>query len=70
MPRRCEGLFVSLFNVKSTFVGHFLPNASIEKNSRGTFLTYSWEDKGVHTFLKDICLKVNIISRLKFELAY
>ncbi len=25
------------------------------------YLTHSWEDKGVHTFPKGICLKVNII---------
>ena len=30
----------------------------------------SWKDKGVHTFPKGICPKVNIISRLKYELAY
>ena len=30
----------------------------------------SWEDKGVHTFPKGICLKVNIIARLEYELAY
>ena len=27
-------------------------------------------DKGVHTFPKYICLKVIVIARLKFELAY
>ena len=32
--------------------------------------TYSWEDKGVHTFSKDICPKVNVIARPEFELAY
>ena len=34
------------------------------------YLTHSWEDKGVDTFLKGICLKVNVIARLEFELAY
>ena len=34
------------------------------------FLTHSKEDKGVHTFPKNISLKVNIIVRLKYELAY
>ena len=33
-------------------------------------LTHSWEDKGVHTFPKGICLKVNTRVRLEFELAY
>ena len=33
-------------------------------------LSYRWDDKGVHTFPKCICPKVNIIARLEFELAY
>ena len=32
------------------------------------YLTHSWEDKGIHTFPKGNCLKVNIIARLEFEL--
>ena len=32
--------------------------------------THSWEDKGVHTFPKCICPKVNVIARLEYELAY
>ena len=34
------------------------------------YLTHSWEDKGVHTFPKGICPKVNVIARLEYELAY
>ena len=36
------------------------------------YLTHSCEDKvgGVHIFLVGFCLKVNIIVRLEFELAY
>ena len=34
------------------------------------YLTHSWEDKGVHTFPKGICPKVNEIARLEYELAY
>ena len=34
------------------------------------YLTHSWEDKGVHTFPKGICPKMNIIARLENELAY
>ena len=34
------------------------------------YLTHGREDKGVHIFLKGICPKVNVIARLKFELAY
>ena len=31
---------------------------------------YSWEDKGVHTFPKGICPKVNVIERLVHGLAH
>ncbi len=34
------------------------------------YLTHSLEDKGVHTFLKGICPKVNVIPRLEYELAF
>ena len=34
------------------------------------YLTHSRENKGVHTFPKGICPKVNVIARLEFELAY
>ena len=43
---------------------------SFEKNSSDAILTHSWEEKGVHTFPKGISLKVNVIARLEFELAY
>ena len=33
-------------------------------------LLFNWEDKGVHTFPKGICPKVNIIERLENELTY
>ena len=33
-------------------------------------LNHSWEEKGVHTFPKGICPKVNVIARLEYELAY
>ena len=33
-------------------------------------LRHSWGDKGVHTFPKGICPKVNVIARLEYELAY
>ena len=33
------------------------------------YLTHSWEDKGVRTFRKGICPKVNVIARLEYELA-
>ena len=34
------------------------------------YLTHSWGDKGVHTFHKGICPKVNAKARLEYELAY
>ena len=34
------------------------------------YLTHSWEDKGVHTFPKGICPKVDVIARLEYKLAY
>ena len=34
------------------------------------YLTHSWEDKGVYTFPKGICPKMNVIARLEYELAY
>ena len=37
---------------------------------KALFLKNSWYDKGVHTFSKGICPKVNVIARLEFELAY
>ena len=34
------------------------------------YLTHRWEDKGVHTFPKGTCLKVNVIVWLEFKLTY
>ena len=34
------------------------------------YLNYNLDDKGVHTFPKGICPKVNVIARLEYELAY
>ena len=34
------------------------------------YLTHRWEDKGVYTFPKSICPKVNVIARLEYELTY
>ena len=59
-------LLVSVFNEISTFVGYLMPKPSFEKNRSST----SWEYKGVHAFAEGMCLKVNIIVRLKFELEY
>ena len=34
------------------------------------YFTNGYEDKWVHTFLKNICLKVNVIARLEFKAAF
>ena len=36
----------------------------------GYLMPKPWEDKGVHTFPKGTCPKVNVIARLEYELAY
>ena len=56
---------VSLFNGISTFVGYLVPEEQL-----WYYLTRSWEDKEVHTFLESICPKRNVIARLEYELAY
>ena len=59
---------VSLFNSISTLFRLF--NAKAILLEEQYYLTHSREDKGVHTFPKGICPKVNIIARLENELAY
>ena len=59
---------VSLFNGISTLFRLF--NAILLEEQYWYYLTHSWEDKGVHTFPKGICPKVNVIARLEYELAY
>ena len=51
---------IGLFDAKSIFL----------EGQWWYYLTHNWEDKKIHTFLKDICPKVNVIARLEFELAY
>ena len=34
------------------------------------YLTHSWVDESIHTFSKDITLKVNIIAQQEFELLH
>ena len=43
--------------------------AIFPEEQRWCYLTHSWGDNGVHTFPNGICLKVNVIVRLEFELA-
>ena len=54
---------VSLFNGISTFVGYFNAKAILQEEQLWYYLTYSLEDKGVHTFPKGICPKVNVIAQ-------
>ena len=50
--------------------GLFNANAILLEGQQWYYLTHSWEDKGLHTFPKGICPKVNVIAQLEFELAY
>ena len=58
------------FNGISTLCRLFNAKAILLEEHLWYYLTHSWEDKGVHTFPKGICLKVNVIARLEYELAY
>ena len=51
-------------------MGYFNTKAILLEEQQWCYLTHSWEDKGVHTFPKGICLKVNVIARLEYELTY
>ena len=61
---------VSLFNGISTLFRLFDAKAILLEEQYWYYLTHSWEDKGVHTFPKGICPKVNVIAQLEYELAY
>ena len=52
------------------FLGYLMPKPFSQKNSSGINLTHSWEGKGVHTFPKGICPKMNVITRREYKLAY
>ena len=54
---------LGLFNAKSISFFFF-------EGQQWYYLTHRWENKGVHTFTKGICPKMNVIARLEFELAY
>ena len=60
----------SLFNGISTLFRLFNAKAILQEEQLWYYLIHSWEDKGVHTFPKGICPKVNVIARLEYELAY
>ena len=54
---------VSLFNSISTFVDYLLPKAELQEYF-WYYFTNSWDDKGVHTFPKGICPKVNSLTTI------
>ena len=51
-------------------MGYLMPKPSFQKNSCGTLQPITEKDNGVHAFTIGICLKVNVIVRLEFKLAY
>ena len=60
---------VSSFNGISTFVGYLMLKPSLKKNRSHVTWPTAREIRG-HSFPKCISLKVNMIVRLEFELAY
>ena len=52
------------------FVSYFNAKAILQEERLWYYLTHSCEDKGVHTFSKGICPKMNVMVQLEFELAY
>ena len=48
----------------------FNAKAILLEEQKWYYLTHSLEDKGVHTFPKGLCPKVNVMARLDFEFAY
>ena len=42
----------------------------MQKTSLWYYSTHSCGDKGVHIFPKGICMKVNVIVEVEFELSY
>ena len=52
-------------------MAYFKAKTILVKEQQWYYLTDSWmRDKGVHTFYKVICPKVNTNEGLEFELAY
>ena len=49
-------------------MSYFMPKPSLWKNISDTIQLC--EDKEVDTFPKDICLKVNVMTQLEFELTH
>ena len=74
--RKITKIFYATFNrclflnCTSTIMGNLMPNTHLQKNSRGLIESIGREFRGLHTFLKDIILKVNIIAQLKLLRGY
>ena len=51
-------------------MGYLMPKPSWQKEEDWYKLTYSWEDRMVHTFSESIKSKVNVIVWLEFKLAF
>ena len=47
-----------------------MPLKILVEKQQWYYLTYNWRYKGVHTILKSISPKVNVVARLEFELTY
>ena len=63
-------VFVFFLMAYQLFLGYLMPKPLLREEQQWYYLTHSWEDKGVHTFPKGICPKVNVVARLEYELAY
>ena len=50
-------------------MGNLMPKPSFFEEQQWGFLTYCCGDKGVYNFSKGICLNVNIIAWLQFDLS-
>ena len=69
MTFRYIGL-LPLFNDIYTFVGHLISKLFLQKSNKDTIKPLAEKMRGIHTFPKSICPKVNVRAQLEFELAY
>ena len=62
---------MTFFKWHINYHGLFDAKAILVEEQQWYYLSYIWvRDKGVHTFSKNINLKVSIIARLEFKLDY
>ena len=62
--------FINNFKGIQIFAGNLMPKSFLWKNSSDIILPIPGGDNGVPSSSKSISLKVNLIARLEFELAY